>query len=117
MHFCAVCESFGFIRSFSAHRVLLAWHRQTVSAQRLRYREAWFQYSREMSLQAAVFVQRRRALIQVQQTRCALESLLIIYQRRASDQASAATETKNITAFNYRLLHKNAKHRDGWGRR
>ncbi|XP_058641309.1 uncharacterized protein LOC131546031 isoform X2 [Onychostoma macrolepis] len=91
-------------------RVLLAWHRRTVSAQRLRYREAWFQYSREMRLQAAVFMQWRRALIQGQQRQCALESLLIIYQSRASDQASAATEPKTITAFNYRLLHKWFRH-------
>ncbi|RXN12635.1 hypothetical protein ROHU_029436 [Labeo rohita] len=93
------------------HRVLLAWHGQTVSAQRRRYREAWFQYSSEMRLQAAVFMQWRKALIQGQQRQCALESLLIIYQSRVSDQAfqrwrTAAAEWKTITTFNNKLLNK-----------
>ncbi|XP_050973652.1 uncharacterized protein LOC127169976 [Labeo rohita] len=92
-------------------RVLLAWHGQTVSAQRRRYREAWFQYSSEMRLQAAVFMQWRKALIQGQQRQCALESLLIIYQSRVSDQAfqrwrTAAAEWKTITTFNNKLLNK-----------
>ncbi|XP_043103913.1 protein SFI1 homolog isoform X2 [Puntigrus tetrazona] len=86
-------------------RALSAWHRQTVTGQRLRYREACFQYSREMSLQAAVFMQWRRALIQGERRQCALESLLIIHQNRVGDQ-----EPKTITAFNCRLLHKWFRH-------
>ncbi|XP_073675824.1 uncharacterized protein [Garra rufa] len=96
-------------------RVLLAWHGQTVSAQRLRYREAWFQYSIEMRLQAAVFMQWRRALIQGQQKQCALESLLIIYQSKVSDRAfhrwrTVAIEWKTIITFNDKLLHKWFRH-------
>ncbi|XP_042618817.1 uncharacterized protein LOC122145964 [Cyprinus carpio] len=86
-------------------RALLAWHRQTVSAQRLRYREACFQYSRELRLQAAVLRQWRRALIQGQQRQCVLESLLIIYHSRLSDPASHRWRSA-ATAFNNRLLHK-----------
>ncbi|XP_067269233.1 uncharacterized protein [Pseudorasbora parva] len=92
-------------------RVLLAWYRQTVSAQRRRYREAWFQYSSEMRLLAAVFMQWRRALIQGQQRKCAMESQLIIYQSRVSGRAfhlwrTAATESRANKTFNNRLLHK-----------
>ncbi|XP_077080552.1 uncharacterized protein LOC143732951 [Siphateles boraxobius] len=86
-------------------RVLLAWSRHTVSEQRLRYREAWFQYSGEMRLLAAVFMQWRRALIQDQQKKC------IIYQRRAFHRwGTAATECRAIQTFNNRLLHKLFKH-------
>lgn len=105
LHLCAVIEAIGCIRSCSALRALLAWHRQTVSAQRLRYREACFQYSRELRLQAAVLRQWRRALIQGQQRQCVLESLLIIYQSRVSDPASHRWRSA-ATAFNNRLLHK-----------
>ncbi|ROL48847.1 hypothetical protein DPX16_23200 [Anabarilius grahami] len=92
-------------------RVLLAWHRQTVSAQRLRYREAWFQYSSEMRLLAAVFIQWRKALIQGQQRKCAMESQLIIYQSRVRGRAfhrwrTVAMECRAIKTFNNRLLHK-----------
>ncbi|KAK2899049.1 hypothetical protein Q8A67_010467 [Cirrhinus molitorella] len=92
-------------------RVLLAWHGQTVSVQRLRYREAWFQYSSEMRLQANVFMQWSRAQIEGQQKQCALERLLIICQSRVSDRAfhrwrTAATEWKTITTFNNKLLNK-----------
>ncbi|XP_051760309.1 uncharacterized protein LOC127518043 isoform X2 [Ctenopharyngodon idella] len=92
-------------------RVLLAWHKQTVSAQRLRYREAWFQYSSEMRLLAAVLIQWRRALIQGQQRKCAMESQLIVYQSRVRGRAfhrwrTAAMECRAIKTFNNRLLHK-----------
>ncbi|CAM4714274.1 unnamed protein product [Leuciscus chuanchicus] len=92
-------------------RVLLAWSRHTVSEQRLRYREAWFQYSSEMRLLAAVFMQWRRVLIQGQQKKCTMESQLIIYQRRAFHRwRTAATECRAIQTFNNRLLHKWFKH-------
>ncbi|XP_039542389.1 uncharacterized protein LOC120489549 [Pimephales promelas] len=93
------------------HRVLLAWSRHTVSEQRLRYREAWFQYSSEMRLLTAVFMQWRRALIQGQQKMCTMESQLIIYQRRAFHRwRTAATECRAIQTLNNRLLHKWFKH-------
>ncbi|KAK7146462.1 hypothetical protein R3I93_014037 [Phoxinus phoxinus] len=91
-------------------RVLLAWSRHTVSEQRLRYREAWFQYSSETRLLAAVFMQWRRALIQGQQKKCTTESQLIIYQRAFHRWRSAATECRAIQTFNNRLLHKLFKH-------
>jgi len=114
-HVCAVicialvftCQAFGFIRTCSPCRVLLAWSRHTVSEQRLRYREAWFQYSSEMRLLTAVFMQWRRALIQGQQKKCTMESQLIIYQRRAFHRwRTAATECRVIQTLNNRLLHK-----------
>ncbi|XP_009302539.1 uncharacterized protein [Danio rerio] len=91
-------------------RVLLAWHRHTVSAQRLRYREAWFQYSSEMRLQAAVFMQWRTALISSQQRKHSMESQLIC-ESRIRESAfhrwkTAATERRAMKAFNNRFLHK-----------
>ncbi|XP_056320266.1 protein SFI1 homolog [Danio aesculapii] len=91
-------------------KVLLAWHRHTVSAQRLRYREAWFQYSSEMRLQAAVFMQWRTALTWGQQRKRLMECQLI-YENRITEQAfhrwkTAAAERRGMKTFNNSLLHK-----------
>ncbi|KAI4877446.1 hypothetical protein NFI96_034581, partial [Prochilodus magdalenae] len=68
------------------YRLLLAWHIHTVSAQRMRYSEACFQYDIELRMMGSCFGLWRRVLIQAQSRQCVLEDLLKLFHSRLTAQ-------------------------------
>ncbi|KAL6456693.1 hypothetical protein MHYP_G00352370 [Metynnis hypsauchen] len=92
-------------------RLLLAWHIHTVSAQRMRYSEACFQYSIELRVVSSCFSLWRRVLIQTQNRQCVLEDCLNLHYRRLTAQIfkhwrSATTQRSTAKKINTALLQK-----------
>ncbi|KAL7884305.1 hypothetical protein AOLI_G00070750 [Acnodon oligacanthus] len=92
-------------------RLLLAWHIHTVSAQRMRYSEACFQYSTELRVMSTCFSLWRRVLIQTQNQQRLLEDRLNLHHCRLTAQIfkhwrAATTQRSTTKKINIALLQK-----------